>query len=1692
MLNEEFSLPTRNHEEPNNYALTNLVGLSNLTSIGYAFNIIDNDVLTSLTGLNSLNSIGGGGLTIRENAVLTNCALSWVCNQIYIGGGIDIESNAGNCNNIDEVAYACGTITYSPQITLSASTVAAGQPMIISGKYFTPNSNITLLFSGAVGSFQINVVTNASGVFTYTYTAPSNPTASQLGISTVKALNVATGTYSGPKNFKITTSTIPSSVAYLILTSPQAGSTYSVGENIHVDFNDKLQKKYGTFTYPMVGATANRQYRYRVEYQVGSTGTWQLVTMVQGSALLNSTINKSVTLQFNVANANCRVRVVDDFVSSIVQTSPVFPVNAVVSNLKVEKHWDYSFPAPLTPVQGVAADGVARIYIKVSKLNPALGATIQKVDISLSDGINNNNPAMLGKVQVANVIDAYSTEANNAISLSATDETPIGDGDFYFWYVAPDNFSNFNSIYNDASERKVTIHVVAHLAGGATDIKDITIKVVRPPLVMVHGLASNSSAFNQFHYDTGTSDIPFTISSLFKQKRAINLSPDAPFAVNALQLVSPTCPGCSVVSTTVNRNNTLKGNIDDLRQQGYAANQVDYVCHSMGGSVMRTAMTVWASRFYGTGSGASSLDKSYGKGFVHKAITINTPHEGSPVADFVTEYVPDFSFTANILMSTWYGYAPNGAMPFDFIKPTDPGSLPFSPWEASSAVKDLQVNNATGGENLAETTVKNHLISGDIDLYDASTASFLSSIDKYVEFIDEVLAAAIDQTNDPYLIALAGANKALRVFTFTEWYSEQKGFPNFLGDGDMIVPRASQLAGNNAVSDHSTIFYNSSLLNANHLQILDRADVGNRVKDLLNSSVFSDLFASTIPATTNLSNPSNNVFEKKNGKLLTTSFDTLKVVIDAPQRGEIVLADSSLEISFRLKDTASLNYIQVIFQGQSSLLTSKAPNQGVNFQVDPNFLGNRLILVDASYNTPNGADHHIDSLSVYVATNAQLLGFEVLPEVVSIFKNIPYHPTCQATYDAFIVGVPFNDNDLAVAIANQSIVQFDTTTHSFTGIGDGSTYAVISYHGFSDTIYIEVLDNNVFAIDYTVTPITCGGGGSDGAIDLTALGSGGTFSYLWSNGATTEDLSNLPTGNYTVTVTDGLGATIVETIEIAAPIVPTASITPSSQVAICQGQSVLLEANTGPEFTFQWSLNNVDISGATDPTYMATQTGFYRVLVSSGSNCSATSVATQVIVNAAPTASITPSGTIEGCQGSLVSLSANAGAGYSYQWKLNGTNITGATAQTYAAAAGGTYTVEVTNSFGCTMLSTATTVNVVPAPTAEIMPTGSAQICEGQNIMLSASMGANLSWQWQRNGNNLTGATSQQFSATVTGTYMVVVTNSAGCSAVSPGVQVSVLTYPVASISPPGNVAVCEGQSVTLDAGVGTNLTYQWQLNGGNIGGAIGSTYPASAAGDYVVVVTNGSLCTATSSAVTVQVNPLPNVMAAASDNTICDGGTTTLNGTGAQGYTWQPGNLQGASVEVTPLQSTVYTLTGIDQNNCANTATVEITVNPNPTINLGADVTICDDATLTLHAGAGFTSYLWSTGATSEEITVEAGGSYSVTVVDQNGCSGVDEIVITEMVCNATNNTLKNSQVQLYPNPNSGNFMLLIDSEVTGDLILEVVNHLGQVVSSVGTTKTSRVFQYDFALDDLPASVYLLKIRLDGLMGWKKIVVER
>ena len=217
---------------------------------------------------------------------------------------------------------------------------------------------------------------------------------------------------------------------------------------------------------------------------------------------------------------------------------------------------------------------------------------------------------------------------------------------------------------------------------------------------------------------------------------------------------------------------------------------------------------------------------------------------------------------------------------------------------------------------------------------------------------------------------------------------------------------------------------------------------------------------------------------------------------------------------------------------------------------------------------------------------------------------------------------------------------------------------------------------------------------------------------------------------------------------------------------------------------------------------------------------------------------------------------------------------------------------------------------------------GSTTFCQGNSVTLSSiNQGSPYTFQWLLNGNNIGGATAFSYTATASGNYSVVV-DSLGCSDTS---NVITVTSFSTSITSGGSTTFCQGNSVTLSSiNQGSPYTFQWLLNGNNIGGATAFSYTATASGNYSVVVDSLG-CSDTSNVITVTVNSLPivsiNAIPAfinyfASPLTLTgnpSGGT--FSGSGITGNSFNPTTAGLGS------HSILYNYT--DGNSCSNSATV-------------------------------------------------------------------------------------------------------------------------------------------------------------------------
>ncbi|MCF8465744.1 MAG: T9SS type A sorting domain-containing protein [Flavobacteriales bacterium] len=218
--------------------------------------------------------------------------------------------------------------------------------------------------------------------------------------------------------------------------------------------------------------------------------------------------------------------------------------------------------------------------------------------------------------------------------------------------------------------------------------------------------------------------------------------------------------------------------------------------------------------------------------------------------------------------------------------------------------------------------------------------------------------------------------------------------------------------------------------------------------------------------------------------------------------------------------------------------------------------------------------------------------------------------------------------------------------------------------------------------------------------------------------------------------------------------------------------------------------------------------------------------------------------------------------------------------------------------------------------------------------------------------------------------------------------QVTVNAVPVPVITPSGSSAICAGTNITLDAGSGY-AGYTWSTN------ANGQSISVGTAGTYNVTVTTTAGCVGTSGDVNISVNPLP-IVNLGSDTIVCTGSSFTIDaGNPGMTYSW---STQEISQSITVITTGNYSVNVTDQNGCVGTDQVLVSVSSllDPVIVAGGPVTFCAGGSVTLDGGAGYTNYQWSTGATSQTITVSTAGLIELTVVDQFGCTGTDDEVVS------------------------------------------------------------------------------------------------
>ena len=426
--------------------------------------------------------------------------------------------------------------------------------------------------------------------------------------------------------------------------------------------------------------------------------------------------------------------------------------------------------------------------------------------------------------------------------------------------------------------------------------------------------------------------------------------------------------------------------------------------------------------------------------------------------------------------------------------------------------------------------------------------------------------------------------------------------------------------------------------------------------------------------------------------------------------------------------------------------------------------------------------------------------------------------------------------------------------------------------------------------------------------------------------------------------------------------------------------------NTYYATTYNWNRIGAVMTGALPDTAIfvipaALVPGTYSVTVVANGNPS-----TPFTINTSLTIAPTP---VTVCVGGTTTLTDVATIG---AWSSANTGIATVGSATGVVTGTGLGTTTISYSIGQCSSTVTVTVNGVTAPI-----TGTLTVCQGATTPLTDAVTGGT---WSSSNGNATVGSSGIVTGVNAGTSTISYVAPSGCSN---AVVVTVNPTPTATITPLGSTTFCSGSNVTLDANTGAGLTYQWQLGGSNIAGATNSSYVATLGGNYTVIVTNASGCSATSAITVVTTTAGPGaIITPAGPTTFCTGGSVVLNANTGAGltYQWQLGgvNIPGATLSSYTATSGGSYVVIVTQGVCVATSSPTIvTVNTAPTVTpINGSLTVCTGLTTTLTDGTGGGTWASSNiakatvGSSSGVVTGVATGTTTITYTFTNTCGSI------------------------------------------------------------------------------------------------------
>ena len=532
------------------------------------------------------------------------------------------------------------------------------------------------------------------------------------------------------------------------------------------------------------------------------------------------------------------------------------------------------------------------------------------------------------------------------------------------------------------------------------------------------------------------------------------------------------------------------------------------------------------------------------------------------------------------------------------------------------------------------------------------------------------------------------------------------------------------------------------------------------------------------------------------------------------------------------------------------------------------------------------------------------------------------------------------------------------------------------------------------SISFEITEPACKGLPT-GSITANVTGGAGGYTYAWSSGQSTQTISGVAAGAYTLTVTDASNLTAEATIDLTEPdeilVELTADGCESPVVVTAEGLG-----GAGGPYKYYWG------TGETTESIAVTESGQYCVTVTDANACGRvaciTVEATPIDVKVTANDVTCP----DGSDGSVTATPQDGTGPYTYLWS------TGDSTATVDGLGTGTYTVTVTDANNCTATGSAT----ITEPSDIIVLLGTSDpLCVGDiNGSVTAAVGGGTpgySYSWS------TGDTTSTISGLAVGTYIVTITDANGCEAID---STTLESMSEIQISTSGQGESCPDEndgSATVIASEGV-APYSYEWSNGDTTATITGLVP----GVYQITVTDNVGCERIGFEIITAADSLE-ITTSKTDITTCgaaDGTAKAMVDIGVEPLTFD-WNTGATTDSIGGLSAGMYIVTVTDANDCQKVDTVTIIEPPSVAVGVDATPNICEGTTdgFALAIVAGGTapfSFLWNTGDTTQSLTDLTAGTYIVTLTDASGCTAVDSAMIdtfpnlsvtlclTEIVC--------------------------------------------------------------------------------------------